>query len=218
MAVNQVCPQGHCWTSGTSGQSEVADTPQHCPKCGAAPSSSCPLDTPSDLEITPSYPWNVTVPPPSSASDSLPQIPGYELLEEIGRGGAGVIYRARHRASGRIVALKMLSAGGHAAPTDLLRFRAEAQAVCRVQHPHIVRIDEVGEHQGLPFFALEYMDRGSLAQALGNAPLPPRYAAELVEMLARAVQVAHDAGILHRDIKPANVLLSSKVEPRLAAS
>jgi hypothetical protein len=130
------------------------------------------------------------------------------LLGEIGRGGVGVIYRARHRATGRLVALKMLSAGAHASATDLVRFRAEAQAIRQLRHPNIVPIYEVGEHQGMPYFAMEYMERGSLAQALGNAALPPRYAAELVEVLARAIQEAHDAGILHRDIKPSNILMT----------
>jgi len=220
MASNSVCPQGHRWILRTNGQPDVDEREEHCPECGAVASMVCPLESTTRLAATTSSapPADSSASTCSVAAEGLPEIPGYELLSEIGRGGVGVIYRARHRASGQLVALKMLSAASHASATDLVRFRAEAQAIGRVSHPHLVRIYEVGEHQGLPFFALEYMDRGSLAQALGNAPLPPRYAAELVAMLAQAVEVAHQAGILHRDIKPANVLLCSQVEPPLLGS
>jgi hypothetical protein len=124
----------------------------------------------------------------------------------------GVIYRARHLGLDRVVALKVISAGAHAGPADLTRFRAEAEAVARLRHPHIVQIYEVGEHQGLPFFALELMERGSLARALAGAAMPPRYAAELIEVLARTIQSAHEAGVIHRDLKPANVLLAAPPE------
>src|SRR5262249_19139507 len=108
----------------------------------------------------------------------------------------------------RLVALKMILAGAQAGAADLARFRAEAQAVARLQHPNIVQVFEVGEHHGQPFFSLEFCPGGSLEEKLAGTPLPPAEAARLVEMLARAMQAAHDQGIVHRDLKPANVLLT----------
>jgi WD40 repeat protein len=139
---------------------------------------------------------------------ALPALPGYEVLEELGRGGMGVVYRVRQVDLGRIVALKVIRAGGHAVEADLARFRAEAKAIARLQHPNIVQIFEVGEHEGLPYFSLEYCPGGSLEKRLQGAPLAVREAAALVAKLARAVEAAHEAGIVHRDLKPANVLLS----------
>jgi serine/threonine protein kinase/tetratricopeptide (TPR) repeat protein len=134
--------------------------------------------------------------------------PGYELLGELGRGGMGVVYKARQVSLNRTVALKMVLAGAHAGAEDLARFRTEAEAAARLQHPNIVQIHEVGEHQGAPFFSLEFVDGGSLAERLHGVPQPPREAAALVETLARAMHHAHRQGIVHRDLKPANVLLS----------
>jgi tetratricopeptide (TPR) repeat protein len=146
--------------------------------------------------------------PPPEGSRTLPDIPGHEILGELGRGGMGVVYKARHIRLNRIVALKMVLAGVHADPDQLVRFRGEAEAVARVQHPNIVQIYEVGEQDGLPFFSLEFCAGGSLAQKLGGAPLPPEQAAMLVEVVAKAVHAAHQAGVVHRDLKPANVLLA----------
>ena len=120
----------------------------------------------------------------------------------------GVVYKARHLQLDRVVALKMILAGGHAGAADLERFRVEAQAIARLQHPNIVQVFEVGEHEGLPFFSLEFCAGGTLAQQLAGMPLPPKDAAALVETLARAMHAAHEKGILHRDLKPANVLFS----------
>jgi hypothetical protein len=120
----------------------------------------------------------------------------------------GVVYRARQAGLNRIVALKMVLASAHAGPDDLARFRSEAEAVARLQHPNIVQIYEVGEQDGCPFFSLEFVDGGTLAQKLQGRPLPPRPAAQLAETLARAVQHAHGHGVIHRDLKPANVLLA----------
>src|SRR5262249_45062379 len=135
--------------------------------------------------------------------------PGYDILEELGRGGMGVVYKAWQPGPNRLVALKMIRAGDYASPQELARFRTEAEAVGRLQHPHIVQISEGGEHDGLPYLALEYVAGGSLAQYLNGTPLPARDAAQLVEVLARAVQHAHQRGIVHRDLTPGNVLLAS---------
>jgi serine/threonine-protein kinase len=132
---------------------------------------------------------------------------GYESLGILGDGGMGVVYKARQLGLNRIVALKMIKAGSGATPHDIARFRTEAEAVARLQHPNIIQIHAIGEHQGLPYFSLEYCPGGSLAKQLNGTPLPPTEAARLVETLARAMHVAHEHGILHRDLKPANVLL-----------
>jgi len=137
----------------------------------------------------------------------LPIIPGYLIQGELGRGGRGVVYRARQLQLNRTVAVKMLRAGVQADRIDRERFQAEAQAVARLQHPNIVQIHEVGVVDGQPFFALEYADSGTLAQRVNRMPQPPRLAAELVESLARAIHVAHERGVLHRDLKPSNILL-----------
>jgi hypothetical protein len=141
----------------------------------------------------------------------LPQIPGYEVEAVLGLGGMGVVYKARHLALKRTVALKMLAAS-HVRPADRARFRAEAEAVARLQHPNIVQIHEVGEADGRPFFALEYVAGGSLAERLAGQLLPPRDAARLVAALAEAMHLAHSRNLVHRDLKPANVLLAGAAD------
>jgi WD40 repeat protein/serine/threonine protein kinase len=135
----------------------------------------------------------------------------YEILEEIGRGGMGVVHKARQVSLNRLVALKMLLAGEHAGAEQLARFRSEAESVARLQHPNIVQIHEIGEADGHPFCALEYVAGGSLARYLAGTPQPPQQAAQLVQTLAQAMETAHQAGVVHRDLKPANVLLSRSV-------
>jgi serine/threonine-protein kinase len=141
----------------------------------------------------------------------LPQVPGYEVEAVLGCGGMGVVYKARHLALKRTVFLKMLAAG-HPDPAGRARFRAEAEAAARLQHPNIVQIHEVGEAAGRPFFALEYVAGGSLAERLAGRPLPPREAARLVAVLAEAMHLAHSRNLVHRDLKPANVLLAGKAD------
>ena len=135
------------------------------------------------------------------------QIPGYDILGVLGHGGMGVVYRAHHQRLKRDVALKMILAGEHADPALHRRLRIEAEAVARLQHPNIVQIYEVGEHQGLPFLALEYVPDGTLDQRLDGQPMAPRLAAEVIVQLAHAIHYAHQQGVVHRDLKPANVLL-----------
>jgi eukaryotic-like serine/threonine-protein kinase len=150
---------------------------------------------------------------------SLPEPPvvsGYELLGEIGRGGMGVVYKARHVALDRLVALKMILAGIHAGPKDLARFRQEAAAVARLHHPNIVQVFDIGDVEGRPYIALEYVEQGSLAQLLCGEPQPLQAILKLMEALARTMAYAHQCGIIHRDLKPANILLGAKEKSRSA--
>jgi serine/threonine-protein kinase len=212
MATTFVCPNGHHWEK----EREEAATmsPRPCPVCGAKPTTQHvrgPTDTlPEEkTEIVPpgqqKFPPILPVPPASVGKI----IAGHEVLETLGRGGMGVVYKARQIVLNRIVALKMILAGYEDEPGALSRFRSEAQAVAQLQHPHIVQIYEVGEHEGKPFFSLEYVDGGTLAQFLKHALPPARQSAQLLETLARTVHFAHQRGIVHRDLKPANILLQA---------
>src|SRR5262249_10784626 len=135
---------------------------------------------------------------------------GYNVLRVLGRGGMGVVYRAWQTAAKRMVALKVIRSGNYASNIEVTRFRREAEAAARLNHPNIVAIYDVGEGDGLPYFSLEYLEGASRAARLDGTPLPPRVAAELTETLARAIHHAHQQGVVHRDLKPANVLLSKK--------
>jgi serine/threonine protein kinase/tetratricopeptide (TPR) repeat protein len=137
------------------------------------------------------------------------QVPGYEILDELGRGGMGVVYKARQRGLNRLVALKMILAGSQASPRERARFRTEAEAVARLRHPNIIPIYEVNEHDGQLYFSLELAEGGNLSQKIAGAPQAPAAAAELVETLGRAIHHAHQHGIIHRDLKPSNILLVS---------
>jgi WD40 repeat protein/serine/threonine protein kinase len=136
-----------------------------------------------------------------------PVLPGYEILGELGRGGMGVVYKARQLGLNRLTAVKMILAGGHAGADALARFQAEAEAAAALHHAHIVAVYEVGAQDGRPFFSMEYVAGGSLKDRLQGLPQPAQEAARLVETLARAVSFAHERGIVHRDLKPANILL-----------
>lgn len=173
-----------------------------------------------DANLAPIYDMIATahdgMPGPADQQTAAPvSIPGYEVLCELGRGGMGVVYKARHARLKRTVALKMILAGPHADKHLVARFRAEAEAVARLQHPNIVQVHEVGEHEGRPFLSLEFCAGGSLDRKLAGTPLPPLEAAALVETLARAVHAAHEAHVVHRDLKPANVLLTGDGTPKI---
>ena len=135
-----------------------------------------------------------------------PELDGFDIFEEIGRGAAAVVYRARHRDLGRFVALKVIAAGPQMPPQVRERFRREAEAIARFQHPNIVQVYSIGEQGDCLYLALELVEGGSLTALLG-VPLPPREAARLIATLAAAIEYAHRQGVIHRDLKPANILL-----------
>ena len=225
MSSGLTCAHGHFWRPNPQGW--PAET---CPVCGAPPAppsllaangqdSDAPTLAPRQ-ELVPS-PLATQPPDPLTGSPTdvflteCAAVPGYEILGELGRGGMGVVYKARQTRLGRLVALKMILAGSHAGEQERTRFRTEAEAVARLQHPNIVQIYEVSEQDGRPFFSLEFCPGGSLAGQLDGTPLPSSRAAELVEALARAMQAAHDKGVVHRDLKPANILLTEDGTPKI---
>ena len=160
------------------------------------------------------------------AEDAPPSIPQphrrstkwgeYELLEELGRGGMGIVYKARHRQLDRIVALKILRSGSMAPATELARFRQEALSVARLDHPHVVPVFEVGEHEGQPFFTMQYVAGQTLSRRLAEGPLPAREAAALLLPICEAIEAAHAQGLLHRDLKPSNILIDPAGRPLVA--
>jgi WD40 repeat protein len=200
-------------------------TPHPAAHCGVSAREGVSAVTPDDPrrageEDTPGLPQPTQ--PGEKATANLPSVPGYEILGVLGRGGMGVVYKARQIRLNRLVALKMILAGSHAGERELARFRSEAEAVARLQHPNFVQIYEVGEWRAgdvsppMPFFSLEFCEGGSLDKKLGGTPMAPPQAAELVEKLARAMHAAHQKEIVHRDLKPANVLLATDGTPKIA--
>ncbi len=145
----------------------------------------------------------------------LPRISGHELLGVLGRGGMGVVYKARHLRLNRPVALKMLPSGAYASPEARERFLREAEAAAGLRHPNIVQVHEMGDHDGQPYFTMEFVEGGNLAQKMAGTPQPPREASALVAALAEAVQEAHRSGIVHRDLKPSNILLTADGTPKI---
>lgn len=188
----------------------------HCPNCGAelaSPGAECAICL---LELGFVSIVSTEAEPASENTSAARVFGDYELLDEIARGGMGVVYRARQRSLGRMVALK-LSVGGQLATREFIhRFRAEAAAAAALQHPNIVAIHEVGIHEGSHFFSMDYVEGQNLAQLVGNRPLPARKAAHYMKLVAEAIHYAHEQGILHRDLKPSNVLVDAATnQPRV---
>ena len=197
-------------------------SPEHCSQCGAEISAGkqnglctrCLLELGLEAEAVsePSSPSSVPRPPSLGTGASFGD---YELLEEIARGGMGVVYKARQVSLDRIVAVKLLLAGALSSPEFVKRFRVEASAAASLQHPNIVTIHEVGVHQGQHFLVMDYVDGPSLAKRVAQQPLPAKRAAAYLKTVAEAVHFAHEHGILHRDLKPSNILLDTADQPRI---
>src|SRR6266850_4504591 len=146
---------------------------------------------------------------------TLPVIPGYQIETVLGRGGMGIVYKARHLKLNRSVAIKMLLCGELAGSDELTCLIREAQAVAGLAHANIVQVHDVGDLDGLPYFTMEFIEGGSLAQKLGGVPQPAREAASMMVLLARAVHAAHQGSVVHRDLKPSNILLMSDGTPKI---
>jgi eukaryotic-like serine/threonine-protein kinase len=203
----------------------MTKTERTCPRCGLVFSSDkldglCPACLLSGLlDDEPSADGKAFWEEEDAGTTSAPAAPAvrrfshFEILEELGRGGMGVVYRARDNKSGRIVAVKVLQAHHLEVPDLVQRFRAEVRAVTSLDHPHVLPVHEVGEYEGIPFFSMKLTTGGSLAHRIGDYLSNPREAARLVMKVARGVQHAHERGILHRDLKPGNILLDAAGEP-----
>jgi len=199
---------------------------RHCPRCGRELTAGsleglCPSCVAQELllgeaEVRGRGPE--VVDQKSEVADHSPLVRSfgdYELLEEIARGGMGVVYRARQKSLKRLVAVKMILGGGHAGPKFVQRFRTEAQAAANLHHPNIVAIYEVGEHEGQHFFSMDYVDGPDLERMTGRRPIPAERAARYAKAVAEAIHYAHQHGILHRDVKPSNVLVDSDDQVRI---
>lgn len=208
------CANGHAWEVADGSSPSETTLSCVCPQCGS------PALLASEDALPPPPERLALKSGDTSSVQPLPTVPGYELLENLGPGGMGVVFKARQLMPPRIVALKMIKEGAFASLAVRSRFRREVEAVARLQHPNIVPIHEFGEHEGLPFFTMEYMEGGTLQQQLAGMPQAPMEAARMAEIFARAIHAAHLQGVIHRDLKPSNVLLSagslSECTPKVA--
>src|SRR5438552_1780362 len=204
----------------------ITTAKRFCRKCGAtippnSPQHSCgaclletalgAVEPEREVNVDPSTPLRTSL----ASSPMLMDFGDYELLEQIGRGGQGVVFRAHQKSLNRTVALKVISLGQWASEAHVKRFRREAEAAARLEHPCIVPIYEVGERDGSCYFSMKFVEGGQLDEVIRRTPMSIRQAAELIANVGRTVHYAHEHGILHRDIKPGNILLDAKGEPHL---
>ncbi|MCY3021234.1 MAG: protein kinase [Planctomycetota bacterium] len=215
-----ICPQCGSPMGGGDG------SPQECPNCKTSAKAGLPAakDAIPDTLLAPttSLPQGErtatllgTGRPKEPPAAPRASVPGYKVISELGRGGMGVVYKARHIGLNRVVALKMILSAEHAGREAVVRFKAEAEAVAQLKHPNIIQVYDIGEQDGRPFFSMEFVEGGSLQNRIRGQPQPPKWCAEVAEKLALAMHVAHSQGIVHRDLKPANVLLTAQGEPKI---
>jgi len=170
-------------------------------------------DFASVSQVLDSVEGRATAPSRPPTFEPRQRVGDYEILEEIGRGGMGVVFRARQISLGRIVALKMILRGELASAADLTRFRGEAESAARLHHPHVTAVYEIGDHEGQPFFSMQFVEGTTLARRIAEGPLPAREAASLLLPVCRAIAEAHRQGLLHRDLKPSNILIDRTGHP-----
>jgi serine/threonine-protein kinase len=198
------------WLAGTV----RADSSSHCPNLGETVDANV-VTSPAGDAIDAGAPTVGARQAEPRQPRVMPKIPDYEIFHELGRGGMGVVYKARQTGLQRLCALKMILGGAHATSEAATRFLTEAAAIAKLQHPNIVQIYHIGEADGLPFFELEFVPGGSLEKSLDGTPWSPKKAADMAEKLALAMGEAHRQGIVHRDLKPGNVLLTRDGSPKI---
>lgn len=194
-----------------------------CPECGAelssdAPGGACPACALRGALLPETGDGTAPYPPPdltSSPGTKVHYFGDYELMEEVGRGGMGVVYRARQVTLNRDVALKMILAGRLASEAEVKRFFHEARAAAKLQHPNIVAVHEVGLQDGQPYYSMDFIEGSNLEQLVRQHPLPAQQAAEYVRAVAEAIHFAHEHGTVHRDLKPTNILIDIFNQPRI---
>lgn len=218
MTTELICPNGHFWEMTIQTMVEGESTPTACPICGQnCTNQNTTLDFQPNVtqiiagnEIRPSPFENGLA---NVQETTMPNVPGYAIVGLLGQGGMGTVYKARHLRLGRLVALKMISS--EQTSLQRMRFQSEGEALAKLDHPNIVRIFEIGECNGSPYFSLEYLEGGSLDKKLTKMPQTPASTAQTIETLARAIHFAHQHGIMHRDLKPGNIMLGKNGQPKI---
>jgi predicted Ser/Thr protein kinase len=220
------CPHGHQWELPTDLGGQMAGVPLVCPVCGAVVDPPAVALPASEAETLPPQPAPAAEPAsaaptpmparPVPAAEDRPTVIGYDILEELGRGGMGVVYRARHTRLDRLVAIKILPAEVSDEPAFAERFAREARALAKLNHPHIVSIYDFGQTGEQSYFIMEYVEGANLRQRMRAGRLQPQEALQIIARICDALEYAHEEGIVHRDIKPENILLDKKGRVKIA--
>jgi YD repeat-containing protein len=214
------CPHGHQWEADPQSTHSAGTDASECPYCktqsAPSPKQNGPAATDDSTRATPLDVSATLGGPTVRAPADWPDLEGFTFLSKVGEGGMGIVFKARQQSLKRVVAVKTIRAGVHASADALARFRIEAEAVAQIAHENIVHIYEIGEKDGRPYFSMEFVGGGNLAELLREKPMTDGDAAKLLLTLSRAMQTAHERGIIHRDLKPGNVLLTASGAPKIA--